>query len=107
MVVAVATRIQATIGAARRSCGRSIACLVCSYGKKTAVHCSPHWPPHIVCPVRIWCEGNLVTPDLTSIDKANKWQTLSPKAGGFDLLALQNDVTAKLGELELPEGKIT
>ena len=48
-----------------------------------------------------------MTPDLTSIDKANKWQTLSPKAGGFDLLALQNDVTAKLGELELPEGKIT
>jgi len=35
------------------------------------------------------------------------WRTVTPKAGTFDLVALQNDVRAALGELELPSGKIT
>lgn len=46
-------------------------------------------------------------PKDKSIDKSNKWQTITSRAGKFDLLALQNDVTASLGELDLPEGKIT
>jgi len=39
--------------------------------------------------------------------KDGGWHTVNPRAGRFDLLALQNDVTASLGELDLPEGKIT
>jgi hypothetical protein len=35
------------------------------------------------------------------------WRTVTPKAGTFDLVALQDDVRAALGELELPSGKIT
>jgi hypothetical protein len=35
------------------------------------------------------------------------WRTVAAPAGTFDLVALQNDVRAKLGELELPSGKIT
>jgi hypothetical protein len=35
------------------------------------------------------------------------WHTITPHAGTFDLLSLQNDVRATLGELELPNGKIT
>lgn len=35
------------------------------------------------------------------------WRTVTAKAGTFDLVALQNDVRATLGELELPDGKIT
>jgi hypothetical protein len=35
------------------------------------------------------------------------WHTLIPVQRSYDLLKLQNDVTEALGELELPEGKIT
>jgi hypothetical protein len=35
------------------------------------------------------------------------WRTVTPKAGTFDLVALQDDVRATLGELELPSGKLT
>jgi len=35
------------------------------------------------------------------------WRTVAAPAGTFDLLALQNDVRATLGKLELPSGKIT
>jgi hypothetical protein len=35
------------------------------------------------------------------------WQTVAAPAGTFDLIALQNDVRATLGTLELPDGKIT
>ncbi len=35
------------------------------------------------------------------------WRTVTPKAGTFDLVALRNDVRAALGELDLPNGKIT
>jgi len=42
-------------------------------------------------------------------DGANEpgWRTVTPKAGTFDLVALRNDVRAALGELDLPDGKIT
>lgn len=40
-------------------------------------------------------------------DGAGGWRTVTPKAGTFDLVALQNDVRAALGELDLPSGKIT
>jgi hypothetical protein len=40
-------------------------------------------------------------------DDATGWRTVAPKAGTFDLVALQNDVRATLGELDLPSGKIT
>jgi hypothetical protein len=39
--------------------------------------------------------------------ESESWQTVTESAGTFDLLALQNDVTAPLGEIELPDGKIT
>ena len=47
--------------------------------------------------------------DKESGDKEdpNKWQTVEPRAGRIDLMALQNDVTQTLGELDLPGGKIT
>jgi hypothetical protein len=35
------------------------------------------------------------------------WHLLDRPAQSYDLLQLQNDVTAALGEMELPEGKIT
>src|SRR6187402_510034 len=35
------------------------------------------------------------------------WKTVAAPAGTFDLLALRDDVRATLGELELPDGKIT
>ena len=37
----------------------------------------------------------------------SKWQTVEPRAGRIDLMALQNDVRQTLGELDLPGGKIT
>lgn len=40
-------------------------------------------------------------------DEGSGWRTVAAKAGTFDLVALQNDVRAELGELELPSGKIT
>lgn len=40
-------------------------------------------------------------------DEGSGWRTVAAPAGTFDLVALQNDVRAKLGELELPSGKIT
>lgn len=40
-------------------------------------------------------------------DGPGSWQTVTPKAGTFDLVALRNDVRAGLGELDLPSGKIT
>ena len=40
-------------------------------------------------------------------DEGSGWRTVAAQAGTFDLVALQNDVRAKLGELELPSGKIT
>lgn len=35
------------------------------------------------------------------------WVTVTDRGGTFDLLALQNDVTAPIGEVEIPAGKIT
>src|SRR5687767_8226379 len=35
------------------------------------------------------------------------WYTLIPDQRSYDLLKLQNDVTEALGDLELPEGKVT
>jgi hypothetical protein len=46
-------------------------------------------------------------PKNRDIDKDNKWQTVTARAGEIDLVALQNDVRRELGELELPDGKIT
>jgi hypothetical protein len=40
-------------------------------------------------------------------DSGGGWRTVTAKAGTFDLLALRNDVRATLGDLELPDGKIT
>ena len=40
-------------------------------------------------------------------DERGGWRTITPEAGTFDLLTLQNDVRARLGEIELPDGKIT
>jgi hypothetical protein len=40
-------------------------------------------------------------------DGDSGWQTVASPAGTFDLVALQNDVRATLGTLELPSGKIT
>lgn len=40
-------------------------------------------------------------------DDDRGWHTLVPEQRSFDLLKLQNDVTAALGDLELPEGKVT
>jgi hypothetical protein len=40
-------------------------------------------------------------------DGPGGWRTVAAKAGTFDLVALQNDVRATLGELDLPSGKIT
>ncbi len=41
-------------------------------------------------------------------DKEDKgWQTLSRTPETFDLLKLQNDVVAALGDFALPEGKVT
>jgi hypothetical protein len=39
--------------------------------------------------------------------KEGGWQTVLSTPRSFDLLQLQNDVTATLGELSLPPGKIT
>ena len=46
-------------------------------------------------------------PTDSAIDDDGKWVTLTPAHRGFDLMTLTNDATAALGELELPEGKIT
>jgi hypothetical protein len=40
-------------------------------------------------------------------DEGAGWRTVAAPAGTFDLMALRNDVRATLGELELPDGKIT
>ncbi len=40
-------------------------------------------------------------------DGPGGWRTVTPKAGTFDLVGLQNDVRASLGELDLPSGKLT
>jgi hypothetical protein len=40
-------------------------------------------------------------------DERGGWRTITPEAGTFDLLTLQNDVRVRLGEIELPDGKIT
>ena len=40
-------------------------------------------------------------------DDDGSWVTRARDPQTFDLLGLQNDVTASLGELKLPEGKIT
>lgn len=40
-------------------------------------------------------------------DDHGGWITITPEAGTFDLLALQNDVRVRLGEIPLPNGKIT
>jgi hypothetical protein len=40
-------------------------------------------------------------------DAGSGWRTVASPAGTFDLVLLQNDVRATLGELELPSGKIT
>jgi hypothetical protein len=40
-------------------------------------------------------------------DGPGGWRTVAAKAGTFDLVGLQNDVRATLGELDLPNGKIT
>jgi hypothetical protein len=40
-------------------------------------------------------------------DHDGGWRTVAAPAGTFDLVALQNDVRASLGELELGSGKIT
>jgi hypothetical protein len=40
-------------------------------------------------------------------DGRGGWRTITPEAGTFDLLALQNDVRVRLGEIDLPDGKIT
>jgi hypothetical protein len=45
--------------------------------------------------------------DKSAPDDKESWQTVTENAGTFDLLALQNDVTAPLGEIDLPDGKIT
>lgn len=45
--------------------------------------------------------------DVPGAEDGGKWQTINERAGRFDLLALQNDVTASLGELDLPDGRIT
>ena len=47
------------------------------------------------------------TKDDSNDGKDGGWRTVTPKAGTFDLVALQDDVRAALGELELPSGKIT
>jgi hypothetical protein len=40
-------------------------------------------------------------------DHGAGWRTVFDTPRSFDLLKLQNDVTAALGELEVPAGKIT
>ena len=48
--------------------------------------------------------------DKSSADKDGDgagWRTVATHGGTFDLVALQNDVRATLGTLELPDGKIT
>lgn len=40
-------------------------------------------------------------------DDHSGWRTLDRPPQSYDLLRLQNDVTAELGAMELPEGKIT
>jgi hypothetical protein len=40
-------------------------------------------------------------------DDGAGWRTVATHGGTFDLVALQNDVRATLGTLELPDGKIT
>ncbi|HEV8548592.1 MAG TPA: DUF4382 domain-containing protein [Polyangiaceae bacterium] len=47
------------------------------------------------------------TADGGSDDGSAGWHTVAAPAGTFDLVALQNDVRATLGKLELPSGKIT
>lgn len=41
------------------------------------------------------------------VDGGGTWVTVTEHAGTFNLLALQNDVTAPLGQFVLPDGKIT
>jgi hypothetical protein len=43
----------------------------------------------------------------SNVDGGGTWITVTEHAGTFDLLALQNDVTAPLGNFVLPDGKIT
>jgi hypothetical protein len=40
-------------------------------------------------------------------DDRGGWRTITPDAGTFDLLELQDDVRVRLGEIALPDGKIT
>src|SRR5262249_8222281 len=46
-------------------------------------------------------------PKDASIDQDDKWRTVTSRAGTFDLVALQNDARAELGELDLLDGKVT
>jgi hypothetical protein len=46
-------------------------------------------------------------PKDVSIDNDDNWRVVVDRAGTFDLLALQNNVTSPLGEIEVPIGKIT
>ncbi len=46
-------------------------------------------------------------PNDSSIDNDDKWVTVPLPGKEFDLLELQNDTTAALGALDLPEGKVT
>ncbi len=41
------------------------------------------------------------------LDQKGQWVTVNSHAGTFDLLALRDDVTAPLGDILLPSGKIT
>ncbi len=46
-------------------------------------------------------------PGNQSIDKDDKWQEVTARAGTIDLMALRDGATQTLGELGLEEGKIT
>lgn len=46
-------------------------------------------------------------PNDASIDKDDRWESVELAQREHDFLKLQNDTTAALGELHLPEGKIT
>lgn len=46
-------------------------------------------------------------PGNKSIDKDDKWQEVTSRAGTIDLMALRDGATQTLGEIDLPEGKIT
>jgi hypothetical protein len=52
-------------------------------------------------------DGKADVPGHSDVDGGGTWVTVTEHAGTFDLLALQNDVTAPLGNFVLPDGKIT